>query len=335
MNRIAKWDNLKAVLVYLVILGHIVDYFTKDSVNMRRIFLFIYIFHMPCFLFISGLFSKRNIDERRYYKMFSYLVMYLFIKVLIWLVNVWIEGNTSFSLLTESSIPWYVFALFVFSLITVFLKQIDCRWVMVFVVILGCMAGYDRKLNDTLVGLRILVYYPFFYAGYLCDTAKLEKITDSKKLRILSVILLVILMVVVYSQIDHIYWLRPLLTGRNAYEKLGEWANYGFLLRLCYYFFVAVTVLTVIAVVPKNRIPVITKLGQRSFQIYALHSVFIKFFLFGLKGEKLLKGISSRYQILLFILFSMLIMLLCSFGWIEKILKVIIYPKTQKDKEMK
>ena len=335
MNRIAKWDNLKAVLVYLVILGHIVDYFTKDSVNMRRIFLFIYIFHMPCFLFISGLFSKRNIDERRYYKMFSYLVMYLFIKVLIWLVNVWIEGNTSFSLLTESSIPWYVFALFVFSLITVFLKQIDCRWVMVFVVILGCMAGYDRKLNDTLVGLRILVYYPFFYAGYLCDTAKLEKITDSKKLRILSVLLLVILMVVVYSQIDHIYWLRPLLTGRNGYKKLGEWAEYGFFLRLCYYLFVTVTVVAVISVVPKERIPLITKLGQRSFQIYALHSVFIKIFMLGLKGNESVRGFSPHYQVMFSVLLGVLVMLLCSFGWIEKILKVIIYPKMQKDKEIK
>lgn len=139
MKRVAKWDNLKAILIYLVILGHIVDFFTNDSIDMRRIFLFIYIFHMPCFLFVSGMLSKKNINEHRYYKIFSYLVMFYLTKTILWCSNVYFKGNVSFSFFAEIGVPWYVFAMFIFSLITIFLKEIDRRWVMAFILLLGCM----------------------------------------------------------------------------------------------------------------------------------------------------------------------------------------------------
>lgn len=56
-KRIALWDNLKLFLI-LVVLGHLsFDYF--DSSQMfRTISMVIYTFHMPAFVFISGLFVK-------------------------------------------------------------------------------------------------------------------------------------------------------------------------------------------------------------------------------------------------------------------------------------
>lgn len=57
-KRIALWDNLKLFLIFLVVLGHLsFDYF--DSSQMfRTISMVIYTFHMPAFVFISGLFVK-------------------------------------------------------------------------------------------------------------------------------------------------------------------------------------------------------------------------------------------------------------------------------------
>ncbi|MCD7843041.1 MAG: acyltransferase family protein [Clostridiales bacterium] len=69
--RIEKWDLLRALLIFLVVLGHTVNYYTADSVWMRGLFLFINSFHMPCFLFLDGLFSKRNVDGKRYSRIFS------------------------------------------------------------------------------------------------------------------------------------------------------------------------------------------------------------------------------------------------------------------------
>ena len=64
-ERVSLWDNAKFLLIFLVVLGHFADYYTKDSLNMRRLFLFIYLFHMPAFIFISGLFSKNTVNHKR------------------------------------------------------------------------------------------------------------------------------------------------------------------------------------------------------------------------------------------------------------------------------
>ena len=75
-KRIEKWDNLKALLIFTIVIGHLADYYTKNSMDMRRVYFFLYIFHMPAFLFISGLFSKKNINQKRYANIFSYLILY-------------------------------------------------------------------------------------------------------------------------------------------------------------------------------------------------------------------------------------------------------------------
>ena len=64
-ERIALWDNLKFILIILVVIGHLADEFTAKSDVYKSVFLFIYTFHMPLFIFISGLFhSEKNIVKR-------------------------------------------------------------------------------------------------------------------------------------------------------------------------------------------------------------------------------------------------------------------------------
>ena len=67
---------MKFVLIFLVVLGHISEKYTDDYGGFKIIFLIIYVFHMPAFLFVSGLLSKRTIDRRKYENIFSYLMLY-------------------------------------------------------------------------------------------------------------------------------------------------------------------------------------------------------------------------------------------------------------------
>ncbi len=57
-DRIMLWDNLKFILITLVVVGHFSERFASTSDICKSIFLFIYAFHMPLFLFISGMFHK-------------------------------------------------------------------------------------------------------------------------------------------------------------------------------------------------------------------------------------------------------------------------------------
>ncbi|MBR5262525.1 MAG: acyltransferase family protein, partial [Clostridia bacterium] len=72
--RLEKWDILKFVLIFFVVFGH----FSEQYAGMTGLFFFIYSFHMPLFIFVSGLFSKRTINENRYDKIFTYFVLYVF-----------------------------------------------------------------------------------------------------------------------------------------------------------------------------------------------------------------------------------------------------------------
>ena len=64
-NRIALWDNLKFFLVTCVVIGHFADQFTDLSKIYDSIFLFIYSFHIPLFIFIAGLmFKNKNITAK-------------------------------------------------------------------------------------------------------------------------------------------------------------------------------------------------------------------------------------------------------------------------------
>lgn len=67
-RRIYKWDNAKALLMFLVVLGHFTEPFTEAGYPLiyRSIFMILYTFHMPAFIFISGMFSKSTLQKESF-----------------------------------------------------------------------------------------------------------------------------------------------------------------------------------------------------------------------------------------------------------------------------
>ena len=54
------FDNYKAFLIVLVVVGHFIEVASDDNVVMETTKWIIFSFHMPAFVFISGYFSKKN-----------------------------------------------------------------------------------------------------------------------------------------------------------------------------------------------------------------------------------------------------------------------------------
>ena len=68
------FDNLKAVLIFLVVLGHFLLPIHGESVLVvvKRL---IYVFHMPLFVFVSGYFAKKIYKNGQYnFKKILYLI---------------------------------------------------------------------------------------------------------------------------------------------------------------------------------------------------------------------------------------------------------------------
>lgn len=323
-KRVVQWDNLKFFLIFLVVLGHICEIILYNSngnlENIKKLRFFIYSFHMPLFLFVSGMFSKKNINNKRYYNIFYYLVIYIFMKIIFFIFNIFIDKTYSISIFEESGAPWYIFTLFIFSIITIFFKDLDKKYVFIFSIIIGCMVGYDKEISDFLCLSRIFVFYPFFYLGYILDGNKVIKFFEKKKIRIIYIIILLFSMFIVCHYINQIYWLSPLLAGRNPYYDLGKYEIYGGILRLGLYlisFILSISIMGIIFIFRKNTF--FTKCGSRTLQIYVFHWLIIKILFFkGFNIQIWMKEILPNHYNFLIILIALIITMLLSFKFIEK-----------------
>ncbi|HBL41162.1 MAG TPA: hypothetical protein DDY98_06175 [Ruminococcaceae bacterium] len=330
-----KLDNLKLLLIFLVVLGHVADLYADVSQATAYLRYFIYTFHMPLFLFVSGLVGKRNIKEKRLSNIATYFFLYVFIKIVTFAANWATTGNLpEVTVFSDRSEPWYAFCLFVFSLITIALDKLKPSYVLIFSVLLACYAGYDATLGDTLCLSRVIVYYPFYYLGYCLDTEKVCAFFNKKRLIPVALLILaagITVTIVYYNKIDYVKFL---FTGRNAYGKVLKLPTWGFVYRLVCY---AVSTLiggAVFALAPNCRLGFLSKIGARSVQIYALHRAVLVLYFRLLNRPFHLAGYFTSKLILYELIVSIGISVLCALPIWNPLFKAIMKPfKTEKKKQ--
>ena len=64
------FDNARAILILLVVFGHMLQPYTSGDKYLSALYLVIYSFHMPTFLFYIWLF-RENIDKPYYLEKFQ------------------------------------------------------------------------------------------------------------------------------------------------------------------------------------------------------------------------------------------------------------------------
>lgn len=325
-GRVARWDYAKLLLIFLVVWGHFLDKHVETEEMARRAYMVIYTFHMPLFLFISGIFSKKNINQKRYGNIAFYLVIYYVIKILLCLSGWFEEERFKFSLLSENYIPWYAYALFVYSMVTILLRRGRTGYVLVCSVALACFAGYDEEVGSFLVLSKLLVFYPFFYLGYCMDGDKVLKVLSGRGVKLVSAVMLAIFVLVVYRNIDTVWEFQPLVIGRKCYvssfenEKYVQW---GALLRLGYYLVAGMVSAMVLSLVPGGKGGVLADFGSRSLQVYVIHGIFIKLLYGKYHGEEWLFQMGKPVPVLFLGAIAAVITLFCSLAFWDRIFAVL------------
>lgn len=267
-NRMSFYDNLRFLLILFVVIGHFADTYTAHSVLFRSIYVWIYSFHMPLFLFLSGLFYKdKNITQ----KILVYITIGFSYKILYFLELSIMYGSATFTLLSDGGIPWYMFVLAIYTAISYLLRKTDKRFILIFSFILGCFIGYDASIGDYLYLSRAIVFYPFFVLGQIVDKENLLQITLNRQLKIISFIILLVWGGLCFFHLDCIYLLRPLFTGRNPFSVNEIFVKWGLIYRIFCYTITLIVGASVSCIVTARRLPVITLIGSRTLQIYFWH----------------------------------------------------------------
>lgn len=267
MNRCALWDNLKTVLIICMVVGHFVE---KAAVgpSFGEIKLFIYAFHMPLFIFISGLYHRdTNLTKRI---IFLISVGFLW-KVIRSLSVILLYGEYRFSLLSEGGVPWFMFSLAAFSFLTWLFRQQNLKWILFLSTIVACFVGFDKSIGDFLCISRIVVFFPVYLAGVIMQQ---DDIVAFKKKAGIGGTLIGAAMLLIWAclsvcRYEQIGILMHLFTGRNHFSE-AIW-SYGPLCRLLCYGITAMLMISLILLVPDQKLRGITKIGENTLNVFFWH----------------------------------------------------------------
>lgn len=267
-KRICWWDNIKFVMIVLVVAGHFADTLVAGSKLMQSFYLFIYAFHMPVFLFISGMFYK---PERIGRKMIFYITSGFLLKIVTYIAQYAAGGKPEFTLLSEMGAPWFMFCMAFYIGIAYILRNSDKRPVIVMTMVLAAFAGYDKNIGDFLCISRTLVFLPFFLLGTVIKSDKIAgfRRRNAGWLIPLGMIILAAWGYLCFGQREHFYILRHLFTGRNAFGK--SVVSYGFAARMVCYIISICTGFAAIMVIPIGIIPGISYMGRNTINVYFWH----------------------------------------------------------------
>ncbi len=271
VKRIALWDNLKFLLITFVVIGHFAEAFCESSQVCRGIYVCIYAFHMPLFLFISGLFhSNRNITS----KCLFFISVGFARKIMMVLVRLLVGKDPNFDLLADNGLPWFMFVLAIYTFVMYLLRNKNKTYLLVAGIILACFVGFDKSIGDYLYISRAIIFFPCYVLGTMINPNSL--VNFKKRFRWLlplSALVLVLWVFCCFAKTDAVYNLRPLFTGRNPFSLSIE--AYGPLARLLCYFITAVTSFSMIILVPSSHIPMVSRMGTHSLDVYFWHGLIL------------------------------------------------------------
>lgn len=296
-ERLLIWDNIKGILIFLVLLGHCL-YGLNFSYLNKMLLEGIYFFHMPAFIFVSGYFGTREKAHS------PAAILRLFFAYLICILPFVVRAilrSEEFSFFTPVYSSWYLLALIVWRLITPTLAR--QKWMLTLALFISVISGYEADFGGVLVLAlsRVIAFYPFYLSGYLFRKNKEDSFWEkqnqtSKRERALLALLGAVAIICVAER-----WMGvslPNLMGNQFTRLIMDPA-----IRIAMTVVSFLMVFALIILVPSKKIPIFTKMGRNSLSIYLFHRIFTVWFY----DTPQIIGLGSHWQILLSLLVSLIL----------------------------
>lgn len=186
MKRIVWIDTLKGFAILLVVMGHVCQ--MRFPISGKWLADIIYSFHMPLFLFLSGLFARKAIEAADNRQVKGYIIKkarQLLVPFAVWMI-LWciFKGDDITMFLDGGFIYWYLPTLFEFLILFCTLRylsnsiKLNQRYypVLLFLSILSLYQIPGNCLVGRLLRIGYSSYfYIFFVLGYLFDRDCIQK----------------------------------------------------------------------------------------------------------------------------------------------------------------
>ena len=266
--------------------------YVSDSHLVRWTTLWIYSFHMPAFIFLSGLVHKHYISESqalcgnpgetrmRWDKFLGFFLCGYSLKIFLQFTRTLMGQHPLWHWIEEPGIPWYLFVMAEYELLFYLMRRIDEKVKPQFMIggafALSAVIGYFPAVGDAFCLSRMINFLPIYMIGYYLDMREFNRFIEQKRYKILGAVVIAASLIVCRILPWGRYSLRKWFTGRRSYEFLSDFfggaaVSYGWLIRLAVWAVAILITLSVIAVIPDKDLGHVTKTGSRTLNVYFWH----------------------------------------------------------------
>lgn len=308
-SRDYQFDNLKTLLIFLVVVGHFIQIFIDDSAVLRTLYLFIYSFHMPLFVFVSGYFSK-NVEKVRDRAFVDIFVLYLIFNSLYYITYYFLGLSAGFNILNPGWTLWYLLSLFTWRIL---LKDlIKIRYILPLSILLSIVIGIT-DLAHFLSLARTVAFLPFFLIGYYTTEDHIKKI---QKINILVPIVLIPLIIFLCSFVPDSFDIR-ILSFSWPFESLGLDRLVAISQRVFLFVLTIITSVLIIRLMPKRNM-YLTQIGYSTLMIYLLHPYLVRIF------QKVVFMLGSSVNDVILLIIPFIIVAILSIPLVKKIFNFVV-----------
>lgn len=220
-KRIGWIDTIKGVTIFLMILGHVIqyangtDYLQTGKFAENSVFLAIYSFHMPIFMFLSGFCFYRTCQTKDTWtiisdkvklfiipfvggSMITYIILSLINRQDIlstWNLINFFRGNYNFL--------WFLWVILYCSVIMLVVNRLFKDNIFICFIIIFSGFFYPDFFNF----INFKMMFPFFALGYMCNKYQIiEYFENSKVIHAIVSIIFIVFYILLWNEEFIMYW---------------------------------------------------------------------------------------------------------------------------------
>lgn len=267
--------NLRFLLIVAVFVGNAIEPLIAEMSGLRQLFLWIFTFHMPLFVLVTGYFSKAKLHgavgrETLIQICMQYVIFQSLYSILD--VTIFHVESINHSFFAPYLLLWFLVSHFFWRLLTLAMYKVSPTHQIILSLVLGVMVGYLQLDGVWLSVSRTFVYLPFFLIGHHFQFEKFVNFFTFKKrlgAAFISIGIFVILGLWGLNLPEG--W----LYGSKTYMQLETYGWYAGVIRIALYLLQFISAAAFLAWVPMYASR-ITELGRRTLYVFLLHGFIIR-----------------------------------------------------------
>lgn len=267
--------NLRFLLITTVFLGNVAEPLIQQMVPVKALYLWIFTFHMPLFVFVTGYFARYSLTGERGREALQQIALqYIIFQTLYSIMDVAVfhAPGIRHSFFLPYMLVWFLLSHLCWRLLLLAFLHLKVKRPVLVAVALGVLIGYGGFNGGFLSLSRTFVYLPFFIIGYSFSYERFAA-WFSKRRRLVAGAAAVALFAALLATAGRInpQW----LYGSFTYAELGASDWYAGLVRLGVYVLEFAASAAFLAWVPQRE-RIITDWGKRTVYVFLLHGFVVR-----------------------------------------------------------